>query len=497
MDNNPLFWIFLFLAISPVLLVKYPPMVDVAQHAAQLESLHQIWIGNPLFTDLFYVQWFTPYLTGYLLTYFLYLFMPIDLAVRVVIGLSMAAIAPLSGVLLEEAGSDKRWQWLIIPSMLAFAFYWGFHNYLVATPVGLFFLILFIRYDKKPNPVKGVLLAALSVFLFFSHVLVLGFTAMSAFMYLAGVHYKEPKVLLRRCLPLITPLPIIFGWLTLIRKGPSPVSIRHFVQGFGLEQTRSFGEAVIKYFSERLANLASAFSGLDLGVGIVLFALAIMAFPLIVGAKPSKRPELWLPLAAGLAVYLLIPDYMMGVWFTYGRLGVFLVPLWFLPWRLELGKTPRFQFLAILLLAVWIGVSGVRFLRFSDDVKSFDALVDVMKPGERTLSLMVDAWSPHFYLPVYRHFPSWYQAEKHGVVDFSFACYYPEMVLYRPEKTPRVGIGFDYQPLTFDWTEHGGDDYRYFVVRAYKDSGQDLFKGDFDKVKLIARSGDWWLYERK
>jgi len=57
------------LATIPIWLTSFPPMVDLPEHAAQvglLRSLHNPSFG---FSELFWVNWFTPYLFGYILVY--------------------------------------------------------------------------------------------------------------------------------------------------------------------------------------------------------------------------------------------------------------------------------------------------------------------------------------------------------------------------------------------------------------------------------------------
>jgi len=99
-------------------------------------------------------------------------------------------------------------------------------------------------------------------------------------------------------------------------------------------------------------------------------------------------------------------------------------------------------------------------------------------------------------LHVYWHFPSWYQAEKGGLVDPSFAAGAPSIVRYR--KNP-PGLYSDpakvEHPERFDWRRDHGDQWTYFFVRGAVPSS--LFVGaECPPVKVKAQ-GAWTLFEKR
>ena len=49
---------------------------------------------------------------------------------------------------------------------------------------------------------------------------------------------------------------------------------------------------------------------------------------------------------------------------------------------------------------------------------------------------LYDNRTPLFALPVYMHFPHWYQAERRGIVDFNFADFYSQMARYGTDAGP-------------------------------------------------------------
>src|SRR5262245_61688328 len=141
LDNNRLFVVAVALSIIPLWVGRYLPLVDLPQHAAQVTALRELWSGNQSLAEIFQVNWFTPYLFGYLLLYALSGVLPITVAVKLMVSVSVAAVPFLTGRLLRAVGADEGLKWAAIPCSFGFAFYWGFLNFVVAVPLALLFLI--------------------------------------------------------------------------------------------------------------------------------------------------------------------------------------------------------------------------------------------------------------------------------------------------------------------------------------------------------------------
>jgi hypothetical protein len=119
-----------------------------------------------------------------------------------------------------------------------------------------------------------------------------------------------------------------------------------------------------------------------------------------------------------------------------------------------------------------------------------------MAPGQRVLSLNFEHNSEVFSGAVLLHFPVWYSALKSGIVDPSFACDNVDIVLYPQEALPKVCYAdLEFHPERFNWLQHEGWRYRYFVVHSPAERSPSLFAGSESPVVLRARDGDWWLYE--
>jgi len=220
---------------------------------------------------------------------------------------------------------------------------------------------------------------------------------------------------------------------------------------------------------------------------------AVLLLPRLAGARFSRDPKRWLPFALGLLAFLLAPHYVLSTAYFYQRLGVFLVPLWLMAWDSPRERR-RLDWLAMIVVAFWVVTSGSRFVTFARETESFRTVLAAMEPKHRAAAMVFDNTSPRFVLPVYLHFPAWYQATAGGVVDFNFAEFYSQMVRYRPDAGPRISETVAWYATEFDWAANGGDRYDYFLIKANVDVADAVFKERRSSVELVTRSGWWWLY---
>jgi len=226
-----------------------------------------------------------------------------------------------------------------------------------------------------------------------------------------------------------------------------------------------------------------------------MLSALIIAFPFFAGARWSRRPERWWPLLVGAAVFLVFPSQAFGTAVLYERFGVFLPPLWLMAWSAPRARQPRWHWLAMAAICLWTGLNAYRFSMYDRDVADFKHVMAAMAPDKKALSIVAVSGSPYFSYPVYLHLPLWYQAERNGIVDFSFANVFQVMVRYKAERAPKIEIGFEHDPVQFRWDRHDGDAYDYFVVHANEDIGKVVFKNRRKSVRLVVQSGWWWLYE--
>lgn len=482
LSNQRLFLAMVLLAAAPLWIGGgYLPMVDMPQHAAQIAALRQLLAGNETFTALFEINWFTPYLLGYFLLYVLSLVLPLTLATQLLVTCAVVSVPLLTGALLRAAGADERWKWLAIPASFSFAFYWGFLTFMLAFPFALLFLLNAIRYAQAPNLRNSVFIAVFAVFLFFCHIIALAFAGAVALGYVLASSARDWRSVVIRMLPFAAPLPLMAAWL-LITYQAEPVA-RQAPIVYGPLLNRFIMLLVQPAGREALSPAICA-----------IVTGSVVLLPMLGGSTPSRRIERWLPFGLGLLIFFAIPAYALNAAFLYQRLGLFLVPLWLLGWDAPAAGARRLEWLGVLVVVFWIVTSVARFAAFARESESFRAILAQMEPGKRVAGMVFDNRSALFATPVYMHFPAWYQATRHGIVDFNFADFFPQPVRYRADAGPRINEQLGWYPTAFDWEAHGGARYDYFLIKASFDVSPAIFKERRASVELVARSGWWWLY---
>jgi len=483
--NNP--WLFLLgIALSVLFIwqVEYLPLLDLPQHAAQVTALKELAAGNPLFVNEFEINWFTPYLLGTGAFYVLSLLMPLTTAAKLYCTVAVAGIPLMTWALLKETGADTRWKWLAIPSGLSYAFYLGFLSYILAAPLAMGLLWLSIRYSRKPTVRSGLLIAVYALFLFFCHIVAMGFGCMVSLAWLLGKYYKDFKKLVLVCLPYVAPVPLIFIWTLIIYRTDT----------HAVESVLNFNAPDVKLymFQQQLSGL----DGSSDMLGWVITPLLLL-LPWLAGCRWAKNPWRWAPFAAALFAFAVLPEGAFGSAFLYQRLGLFLIPMYLLAWNAPEGAGRGWVKWVVPVVISLLAVFNIaRFDAYNDEAQGFVELMAEMEPGKRTAGLIEEQDSQFIGTPPFLHFGSWYQAEKAGISDFNFAFFYPVMVRYKQGVVANFDQIISWYPYDFDFDLHYGDDYDYFVIRSEQDLGLYFLRGHLEKYRKVKHVGMWSLWAR-
>jgi hypothetical protein len=257
-----------------------------------------------------------------------------------------------------------------------------------------------------------------------------------------------------------------------------------------------FNSADPHIWGGRLTGFFPRLLGLWSPLVCLLFGIALFALPLLAGVRLSRRLAVWAPLAVCLAVILFGPTGGHSGWALSQRFAVFALPLFVIGLKRSPVSRPAWRAAAVVLLLAWIVMLSSVTVQYDAEARGFKQILAAMEPNQRVLSLMFLQHTKASPAPVFVHFPAWYSATKDGVVDMSFAVFPVALVRYRstlPSQDPSVS---EWHPQTFRWTQWRGGMYRYFVVHAPVDLGYRLFAWAPCQVSLVARSGNWWLYEK-
>jgi len=473
------------------------PMIDLPQHAAQVALFRDILEGQSKWSELFYINYFTPYLVGYGLVFLLSYLMPIAATFKVLLALGYYGFVYACVLLRKQFDSDSRLDWLFIPGYFGFSYVYGFFTFLLAAPLGLLFIALAYRYAHKPNVGLGLALAIASFGLFFSHGLIFIFANTIGVMFIV-LKYRQFNKIIRTLSPYII-AATLFVCYALIR-------IK-----FEVDNTEDPASKIEwRYSIYRLGFPFMSFTReilLDkkmLPIGIGFFIAPI----LLKSSLTKHNIYAFAPISVLILIWLFVPHVLLTTSFLYHRFAIFILPFYgFMfcnPHNLCAIKNSRQQkvrtlfanSLLPLLCCVFLGIQTERLIKFAHENTDFDELLAVTEPNQRAASLIFEKASPAAVnIYAYMHYPLWYQAEKHGLVDSNFALLLPQVVRFKSKSMTPTRMDFDWSPEKFNWVKHQGHLYRYFFVRNSKPLPSSFFDNQQCKVNLIKSAGIWQLYE--
>lgn len=455
-------------ALVPIWTVDFLPMVDLPQHAAQI----RLWQHFEEYRATHELNIFTPYLTVYALGRLLAAVFPITTAMHVLVSLLVLALPAALCFALPRVGGERWWALLGFPLSFSFCFYWGLLNFMAAVPLAVVMVTLGFEFARAPSLRRGLGLALLGILLFLTHGLVCALTLAicgAMVLFLA----RSPGAALLAQLPFVPPAVVGVVWFALTRSKEAQTS-----------------KPLSWDFSwERVVDLPGVILGEAQGWEAAIFSLVMVALVALGKSKSAattrERCARWIPFGFALAAYLFGPDIYFRAAFFNVRFAAFLLPF------LLFAAAPHGRRWMVTVLALaWPLYLLPHFLGFDRETRGIDDLIAVMEPDRRVLGLVFEPFSAEVPAPAHLHQHAWYQAEKGGIADFSFAYFYVQLVRYRPDAVvPLVPDSFSWRPESFD--AKLGARYDYFIVRSSRDRGRELFGAP---VEPRLCSGDWWLY---
>ena len=464
------------LLISPLWATDLLPLVDAPQHAAQL-AIAVRWRDEGFrYSDYFYINWVANTVTPYALGYVLALAFSVGVAVKLVLSLALLGL-PLSTLqLLRTLNGDRWWVFATFPTAFGFGMMWGFMPFVLAAPVGLCLIDRSIAYRNNPSLRQAVMIAALAHLLFTCHVLVLAFAGLTGV--LITSHSPTWQSRLTGSVALASVLPLVVAWwITTLTLTPGSTPPLPTIGDYGLQ---------------RIPLLFAFAIGMPTATNTdVLQGALLLSLPFLIGAKLTTTGWRYAPLVVTLGLHFALPMTVFNTALVYPRFTLFLVPSLLIalepaPRRMALARSAAVA-LAISSLVLTAG----RFHAFKRESSSVAGLLRALEPNKRLLTLVDSSTSDTVGWFPYLHFGCWYQVEKGGIADPSFAELYPNRFLYRPGMDPPLPAVVS--PATFHWLTHGGELYDYFLVR---DGGPRIFQGATTDLALVAKSGRWAVYRQ-
>jgi hypothetical protein len=416
------------LASLPFFFAPFPPSTDLAQHLAQIRMARDVLSGNS--PELF-IAWLAPNNLIYALLGFLWFLMPAVLAARAGLWFIVTAWA-----LATLALAVKRQRSLVpalVAGMLAFqaGVYWGFINFLIGWPV----FVAWIHLTDQPVDRSGVwrriaLRALVALLLYEAHVLwfLMGGIWLLGF----GLLRRWPVRAFAHCLAALVPGLLLGGlWYPTMMVSRS------------LFRTRAFW---ITTPWQRLypPRLCETLMGGQAGAWPAITGGALIAW--IAAVLITRRSDLrrgcdrTLLLTAGLfgAIAILAPDqYMNSIMFAQ-RWAPCAVALLLV--GLPEPRFPLYSEVVGLVIGAASITTSLAWRTFTNvEMDGLQAALDASPVNAHVLELDAVRQSEVVGGQPFMQMMAYFQAEKGGAINFSFAEHGSCLVGYR-------------QPRNLTWT---------------------------------------------
>ncbi len=463
--------------VAPLLFARYLPMLDLPQHAAQVA----IWAhrDDPRFwpPGVYRLNAFTPYLGAYLVARLFALAVAVPAALKVTVAVALVGVPLSTWVLVRETGGEPWWVLASAPLAFGVSFFSGFLNFLLAIPLIALWIAASLRFARGPTWRRGALVALLGVALAVCHAVAYGVGVVAA---LAAIlaESADRRAAGRHGMVLLIPAPLVALWTVATWAGEAQV--RGGLRWSGLP-TRPFRLPGVLVGSPNAAVAVAALAGLAL-----IFAL--------LGVRLRFRRAAGAALAALGVLFLVVPDSGFHTFLLPERFAAVLAIVLLSCLRLPEGKVRRRAVVALLVTLVlgWSAGLAIRFRAFDRQMAGLDDLIARMEPGKTVRVVPLDARSgavPGY--PIFWSVGGWYQAEKGGLLGFSFAQLFPSLVRYTATPPWAEPLGVDRGVL--EWRPEDAA-FDYFVFRSERRDPAEVLPAGPARPRLIARSGDWWLY---
>ena len=473
---------------APTLFLSYLPMTDVPQHLAIVSILEHFADPHYGFSE-FYQMAFqrTFYVLPYLVAWGLAKLIPLQMAMRVVIFLSLIAY-PL-GILavLRALGKPALLGLLTVPLIYNQYFFWGFLGFNLSVGMALAACALLIRCGR--SAMSDLALAGLCVAIVATHLY--GIAILLGYLVLWSLIGRR-RELLRRMYPIAPACAGLLAWVWTVGQGAEylvsrnfpPLSARFYL----------LDESVLGGYQDKTEKW-------------LLFGLLVTLLVLSFRSLPVSRKR-WMALlhherviyayiTLNLFLYFILPDDVASVayiCFRHAFLAVALMPLVVPAGALE--EFPRLsRTLLSLLVAVTLVNSYVHLTRFDREAQAFDRVVEQLPDRPKVLALTWENNGAVMRTHPYLHFSAYIQAKKGGLISSSF----PRMAWNMPigerkdAGIPPSPLVIAWCPLLFDYREFGYY-YDFVLVRIDPEDTSEFDELDEFPYELFHELSPWRLY---
>lgn len=433
-------------ASAPAWIVRHPPLQDLPIHLTTVRMIRSF--SDPAFgfdRDFVMTLGRTQYVVYYLIGAVVSWVTGVLAANVVLVSTYLGGTVLGLRALLKALGKDERLCLLVVPVLVNMMFIYGLFPFLFGIPLMLWALATAIGHFERPTLKSGALLGVLALGLFYSHIFPFGIFAIG---FAVLFPWGSPSRWMRALAPVVPAAAFTSWWLFFTTAGK-------LVLGAGTDNAvdpRKSIDAAILDLPNWFTNVFR--DNTDEVILIALAALVVAILGLSQGdidsSKAIARRYVLLPLAC-IVLYFLLPEGHGYIWLIAQRFPILFAILAIPLLRMPRGPRGALAFAGCLALAVVSVTNTCRhFIDFErQEVGDIDDAIAAMAPRSKVCALIYDKGSSIMNNQPFLHFGSYYQAERGGIVMFTYAGYAHWPVDFLPGHYPPPG-----KParLRWEWT---------------------------------------------
>jgi hypothetical protein len=515
-----LYWGAVALVIAGLFVTKLLPCVDYPQHLALSDIARRLSDPSAPEQKEYVLNYFTYNGLFHVVVAWLSRLVPIELAGRTVVALSLGGMAAAVLALVRLLRRPPSHAALFTPILFSFSLGWGFVNYVLATTIAAWALVFVARATLKPSTLVVFLVGVLGLLCAFAHVLAMlilcvAATALSVELAWRTTPKEGPlaRRLLRAALRTTIALaPLLVGCVYCIEvyrrqyvwdpamyrdaklEGTAPPLYAKFLW-FGAYATDLFYDAT----DQVLLWLSIATMGWSEWLA---WRRRRAGETVLEESPPIVAPFFVLALA-----YFATPMVLIGTHLIFPRLaqwavlgGVLAVP------RFPKAKALKARKWMLRLALVAAADLLLHCALYAYETNDASAVIDDLPPGKSATAVIWEPGTFAFRNGTLTHLAAYYAARKHGQWAFAFARYLSVPVRFRPGAQPAwPAKGWEFRGEDYDPRCKYARAFPLVIVKAPKELLDDpnwewfvrvlLFKQDAGAVRLLSHHGRYWAFD--
>jgi hypothetical protein len=516
--DTRLYWAGVALVLASLFVTRLLPCVDYPQHLALSDLARRL--ADPASSEAatYQLNYFTYNGLFHLTVAWLSRLLPIELAGRLVVAASLAALAGAVVALLRVLRRPVIYAALFTPILFSFSVGWGFVNYTLATAIAGWALVFVARAAVRPAVLDVMAVGVLGLACAFAHVLAMLILCLGAAAIALEAAWRAAPVGRSRARRVVrvlgratlAALPLIIGCVYCVL-----VYREQYLWDPNMYRDPTL-EGAAPPLWEKLLWFGAYSTDLfwDATDQVVLWgALAIMGWAewlawkgrRAVPAVAEESPTYTLPLLAMVCAYFATPMVMVGTHLIFPRLAQWVV-------LAAVLATPRFPAEQAARARRWIlgvGVfSGLNLVLhcglYAFETNDASRVIDDLPPGGAATAVIWDSGTYAFRNGTLTHLAAYYAARKHGTWAFAFARYLSVPVRFKPGSQPAwPARGWEFDADQYDARCKYARAFPLVITRVPAEVAVDdeaavrklVFKQDAAEPRLLSHHGRFWAFD--